>query len=114
LTIKLNFEALFGFKPAVSHLRVFGCKDFEHDIPKENRKKLDSKTIKCTFIGYCSEYKSYKMFYPSTHKVFVSRDIVFLEQVDDGNPVQKNEEWHVTLLSNEDIKIGINQQQKQQ
>ncbi len=57
---------------------VFGCKDFAH-VPKENRKKLDSKLFKCTFIGYFSEYKAYKLFNPSTHKVFVSRDVVFHE-----------------------------------
>jgi hypothetical protein len=25
-------------------------------IPKENRRKLDAKAIKCIFIGYCSEF----------------------------------------------------------
>lgn len=91
LDYKNPFEALFCFKPVVSHLRVFGCKAFSH-VLKESRKKLDSKAIECTFIGYCSEYKAYKLFDPSTHKVFVSRDVVFHEQVDDGNPVQDNEE----------------------
>jgi len=89
LEYKTPFEALFGFKPTVSYLRVFGCKAFAH-VPKENRKKLDSKAIKCTFIGYYSEYKAYKLFEPSTHKVFVSRDVIFHEQVDDGNHVQNN------------------------
>jgi len=50
LDYKTPFEVLFGFKPAVSHLRVFGCKAFSH-IPKEDRNELDSTAIKCTFIG---------------------------------------------------------------
>jgi len=112
LEYKTPFEALFGFKLAVSHLRVFGCKAFAH-VPKENRKKLDSKAIKCTFIGYCSEYKAYKLFDPASHKVFVSRDVLFHEQIDDGNPVQNNEEWHVPLLSEEDTETGVSQQQEQ-
>jgi len=33
---KTPFEALYGFKPKVSHLRIFGCKAFAH-IPKEDR-----------------------------------------------------------------------------
>jgi len=57
LDYKTPFEALFRFKPAISHIRVFGCKAFVH-VTKENTKKLDSKTIKCTFIGYCGEYKA--------------------------------------------------------
>ena len=40
LDFKTPFEALFGYKPAVKHLRVFGSKDFAH-IPKEDRKNLD-------------------------------------------------------------------------
>ena len=31
------FEALYGSKPAVNNLKLFGCKDFSH-IPKENRR----------------------------------------------------------------------------
>ena len=46
------FEALYGSKLAVHNLKIFGCKDFAH-VPKENRKKLDAKAIKCIFIGYC-------------------------------------------------------------
>jgi hypothetical protein len=74
-----NFEALYGSKPAVHNLKVFGCKAFAH-IPKENRKKLDAKAIKCIFIGYYSEFKAYKLFDVSTHKVFASRDVLFHEQ----------------------------------
>lgn len=46
---KTPFEAVFGFKPTISHLRVFGCKAFSH-VPKEDKKKLDSKAIKCTLL----------------------------------------------------------------
>ena len=44
------FEALYGSKPAVHNLKIFGCKAFAH-IPKENRNKLDAKAIKFIFIG---------------------------------------------------------------
>jgi hypothetical protein len=73
------FEALNGSKPAVHNLKVFWCKAFAH-IPKENGRKLDAKSIKCIFIGYCYEFKAYKLFDPATHKVFASRDVLFHEQ----------------------------------
>lgn len=79
LEFKTPFEDLYGYKPAVKHLRIFGCKAFAH-IPNEDKKKLDSKTIRCTFIGYCSSYKAYRLFNPSTHKIFVNRDVKFHEQ----------------------------------
>lgn len=78
---KTPFEASYGFKPKVSHLRIFGCKAFAH-IPKEDRRKLDAKGIKSIFIGYCTDKKAYKMYDPSTHKVFASRDVIFHEHVD--------------------------------
>ena len=73
------FEALYGSKTAVNNLKVFGCKAFAH-IPKENRRKLDAKATKCIFIGYCSKFKAYKLFDPTTHKVFASRDVLFHEK----------------------------------
>jgi hypothetical protein len=75
---KTLFESLYDSKPIVNNLRIFWYKNFSH-IPKENKKKLDDKSIKCIFIGYCSEFKEYKLFDPSTHKVFGGRDLIFHE-----------------------------------
>ena len=84
LDLKTPFEALYGFKPTVHHLRVFGSNAFAH-IPKEDKKKLDAKAIKCIFVGYYYDFKAYKMFSPSTHKVFASRVVIFHEHVDEVN-----------------------------
>ena len=43
------FEAWTGIKPDVKHLRSFGCTVYAH-IPKDERKKLDSKAKKCVFL----------------------------------------------------------------
>jgi len=69
LGFKNPFEALLGFKPTVSHLRIFGSKAYAH-IPKADRKKLDPKALKCIFVGYGTEFKAYKLFNHVTHKVF--------------------------------------------
>lgn len=79
LEFKNPYEVVYGFKPAIKHLRVFGFKAFSH-IPKEDRRKLDSKAIRCIFIGYCSQYKAYSLFNLFTHKIFVTRDVIFHEQ----------------------------------
>jgi hypothetical protein len=101
------FEALYGSKPPVHNLKVFGCKDFAH-IPNENRKKLDAKSIKCIFIGYCSEFKAYKLFDPSTHKVFASRDVLFHEKEAGNHDDNNHEEWHILLDE------GVKEEQQQQ
>jgi hypothetical protein len=43
-------EIWSGKNPLVSHLKVFGCDAFVH-VPKEKRRNLDMKAVKCIFIG---------------------------------------------------------------
>ena len=45
------YEAWTGEKPGVDGLRVFGCHVFVH-VPKDERKKFDSKSRKCVLLGY--------------------------------------------------------------
>ena len=46
---KTSFEALYGEKPKVGHMRVvFGCTAYSH-ISKDERQKLDSKTCNVFF-----------------------------------------------------------------
>jgi hypothetical protein len=47
LTLK---EAWSRYKPNVAHMRIFGCIAYAH-VPKEKRKKLDDKSIKCILLG---------------------------------------------------------------
>jgi hypothetical protein len=49
-------EAWSGYKPSVAHMRIFGCIAYAH-VPKEKRRKLDDKSIKCIFIGYSTRNK---------------------------------------------------------
>jgi hypothetical protein len=44
-------EAWKGKKVNYYFLKTFSCESFVH-IDKENRKKLEAKSKKCTFIGY--------------------------------------------------------------
>lgn len=70
-------EAWIGVKPSFSHLHVFGCISYMY-IPKQNKKKLDQKEMKCILLGYCNEYKAYNLMNPTTKKIYISRDVIFL------------------------------------
>jgi hypothetical protein len=80
---KNPYEPFNGYKPTINHLRDFGSKEFSH-IPKENRRKLDAKLVKCIFIDYYADHKYYKMYDSITHKFFASRDIIFNEYANDN------------------------------
>ncbi len=71
-------ESWIATKLDVSHLRVFGCKTFAH-IPDEKRRKLESKSIPCVFLGYCEGIKAYRLMCLETKRIIKSRDVVFLE-----------------------------------
>ena len=61
-----------------SHLKIFGCEAFVH-IPKENRTKLDDKSMKCIFLGYVDEDFGYRLWDPVKDKIIRSRDVIFNE-----------------------------------
>ena len=75
---KTPYEALYGEKPKVGHLRVFGCTAYAH-ILKDERRKLDAKAHKCIFLGYSSNRKGYRLYDQNIRRVIHSRDVRFNE-----------------------------------
>ncbi|RVW71674.1 Retrovirus-related Pol polyprotein from transposon TNT 1-94 [Vitis vinifera] len=71
---KTSFEAWYGVKPAVEHLKVFGSLCYTH-VPDVKRDKLDYKAEMGIFLGYSSTSKGYRVFNLKTKKIMVSRDI---------------------------------------
>ncbi|KAK3040236.1 hypothetical protein RJ639_028948 [Escallonia herrerae] len=72
-------EAWSGFKPSVSHLRIFGSIAYAH-VSNEKRSKLDDKSERYVFIGYDQSSKGYKLYNPSNGKIVISRDVEFDEE----------------------------------
>lgn len=75
---KTPFELWFGEKPNVKHLRIFGCDAYAH-IPKEQRRKLDVKAKRLTFVGYSEMQKRYRLLDTTTNSITISRDVKFIE-----------------------------------
>ena len=74
----IHEEVWIGKNLNYSHLKIFGCEAFVH-IPKENRTKLDDKSMKCIFLGYVDEDLGYRLWDPVKHKIIRSRDVIFNE-----------------------------------
>ncbi|MEL7342345.1 MAG: reverse transcriptase domain-containing protein, partial [Bacteroidota bacterium] len=72
------FERLFGIKPDISNLRVFGCVAYMH-VPDSQRKKLDAKARRTIFIGYPPGVKGYKLYDLEKGAFFISRNVKFFE-----------------------------------
>ena len=71
------WEAFFGNKPDVSHLRVFGARVYALQ-PKELRRKLDSHAISGVMVGYEPNVKGYRIL-TDDGKVIVAGDVAFDE-----------------------------------
>ncbi|KAA3481430.1 Retrovirus-related Pol polyprotein from transposon TNT 1-94 [Gossypium australe] len=78
MTHETPFEAWFGFKPSLAHLKVFACLCYAH-TPAVKRDKLSKRAQPGILVDYSSVKKGYRILNPSTNKVQVSRDVVFDE-----------------------------------
>ena len=103
------YEAWTGEKPLVDHLRVFGCHAYAK-IPRDERKKLNSKTRKCVLLGYGTETKGYRLYDPQQQKVLFSRDVIFNEhELGLEKELSQEEDKYVNLeLSNDEEAITDN------
>ena len=85
------YEAWYGRKPAVSHLRIFGCLAFAKEFGHIS--KLDDRSTPRVFIDYAEGSKAYRILDPKTQHVCTACGVVFDEgrgwawdkAVDDGS-----------------------------
>ena len=80
------FELVYGYKPDVSNLRVFGSPAFVH-IPDARRRKLDPKALEGIFVGCCPFTKAYRVWIESDRRIQISRNVV----IDESNQMPQYE-----------------------
>jgi len=99
------YEAWYGKKPSLAHLRVFGCT--AHVLAsKIGRDKFDAKSTRCILIGYAAD--AYKLYNPVTKRVLCSRDVVFNEQGEEKPATTKQAGPQlVTLIVPSDVETRI-------
>jgi hypothetical protein len=71
---------LLGATPDYESLRVFGCAYWPNLRPY-NSHKLQFRSLHCAFLGYSNLHKGYKCLDISTGRVYISRDVIFDDNV---------------------------------
>ena len=70
-------------------LRVFGCACWPNLRPYRSR-KLEFRSAQCVFLGYSDLHKGYKCLHRQTGRIYISRDVVFDENVFPFRQASKN------------------------
>lgn len=70
---------LFAKRPLLSHLRVIGCLRYAAVVPKSD--KFSERAAPAILMGYSELQKGYLLLNIHTRKFFVSRDVIFKEEI---------------------------------
>ncbi|KAH9707030.1 Integrase catalytic domain-containing protein [Citrus sinensis] len=103
--LKTAMEMWTGKPADYSYLHAFGCPVYVMYNVQE-RTKLDAKSRRCIFLGYADGVKGYRLWDPTTHKIVISRDDIFVEDQlqrkdgDDGTVKEKSETVPVYVENN--------------
>ena len=74
------YEKLFQHSPDYSFLKTFGCLCYPH-LRAYTSHKLNYWSEKCVFLGYSSMHLGYRCLSLITNRIYISRDVIFDEQV---------------------------------
>ena len=75
------FEVWHGKKPDLSHLREIGSRAFA--LILKHNPKIYERSFECILVGYSPHSKAYSLYHPSTHRLFESFHIKFIERKDE-------------------------------
>ena len=78
------YEIVYGKKPNLSYLRVFGSRCW-YNLRRPDVDKLDPRALEAIMIGYARGSQGYKLWDTAEQKVIVSRDVRF-DELNDYEP----------------------------
>lgn len=70
---------IYNRSPNISHLRIFGCLAYPKDLT--NKDKFGPTAIPCALLGFSIIKKGYVLYNLSKKIVFVSREVIFCEDI---------------------------------
>jgi hypothetical protein len=99
---KTPYEAFYGNKPDISHLRTFGCGVYAH-VPAVKRNKLDPRSDKGVMVGYTPQTNGYRILLEDG-QIIQSRDVVFDEKITktEGIKLKQRQDDYDSLPNSED------------
>jgi hypothetical protein len=78
---KTPYEVWHGKKPDLSHLREIGSRAFA--LILKHNPKIYERSFECILVGYSPNSKAYRLYHHTTHRLFESFHVKFIERKDD-------------------------------
>ena len=75
---------MYGVKPSVSHMRVFGSIAIALD--KTQKTKFRAKAKEYVMVGYAETSKGYRLYDKESRKIVINRDVKFIEKNMSNSP----------------------------
>ncbi|CAK9816510.1 Retrovirus-related Pol polyprotein from transposon TNT 1-94 [Anthophora quadrimaculata] len=64
--------------PSVRHLKVYGCLAYAR-LPEQGRRKLNDRAVECIFVGYATQTRGYRLWYPQKDDIITTKHAKFAE-----------------------------------
>lgn len=71
---------LYQRNPTYSQIQIFGCLCYQL-FPFTTINKLQARSTRCLFLEYSSNHHGYRCYNLTSHKIFISRHVVFDESI---------------------------------
>ena len=101
-TDKTRYELFLSKKPNVGNLRYFGQRAIAKKRETHREGKLSPKGEECRLVGYTERYNTYRLYTDKpVQDVFVSCDVVFLENDQKSTSTREENDNYVVLKLNQ-------------
>lgn len=80
LDMKCPYLILFSKQPTYDCINIFGCLCYPY-LRMYNKDKFAKRTYPYVFIDYSPIHKGFRCLYPKTNRVYISRHVIFYEDV---------------------------------
>jgi len=86
---KSPWSLIYGSKPDINHLHIFGIIGYSH-VPRETRTKLEPTAVRARILGYAEDSVGYVVQDIETMRIFYSRTFYCNEEEHEGPTFQNN------------------------